>query len=217
MVERRGHLFLISDRPNSDRARPAKPDVELVDAFLRNEPAAAADIWDRCYPMVRRIVFRMVGPRHDIDDVIQEVFLRLFRQLHGLRDPSALRAFVLAISVRVAKSDQRARWLRRWLGLSENGEVPEPETRSADLDAREALARLYRILDGLSPRHRAAFVLRQIEGLELAEVSAATGVSLATIKRWLPRICRRVFSQAKGDPLLASYLVSNGAQAVTHE
>ena len=72
--------------------------------------------------------------------------------------------------------------------------------------AREALARFYAILDGLAPRHRTAFVLRHVEGLELTEVAAALDISLATIKRWLPRIARRVFSQAGSDPLLAPYL-----------
>ncbi len=204
MVEGKGHLYLVGDRPT-----PQRDDAELVAAFLRNEPAAATDIWERCYPVARRMVFRLAGPGQDVDDIIQEIFLRLYRQLRGLRDPSALRAFVLAIAVRVVKGEQRGRWLKRWLGLFHDGETPERETRNADLEAREALTRLYRILDGLSPQHRAAFVLRQIEGLELAEVSAAIGVSLATLKRWLPRILRRVFSQAKADPVLASYLVLN--------
>jgi RNA polymerase sigma-70 factor (ECF subfamily) len=213
MAETKGHLFLVGEAGR----RPDKSDAELVAAFLRDDPGAAADVWERCYPTVRRIVFRLTGPRQDVDDLIQEVFLRLFRQLRGLRDPAALQAFVLAISVRVVKGDQRGRWLKRWLGLFQGGEIPERETRDADLDAREAIAHLYRILDGLSPQHRAAFVLRQVEGLELAEVSAAIGVSVATVKRWLPRISRRVFSQAKGDPLLAGYLVSNEAVMVTHE
>ncbi|MEO5769269.1 MAG: RNA polymerase sigma factor [Polyangia bacterium] len=207
MQEKKGRLFLIGgSRPQAAE----NGDAELVSAFLRHEPGAAADIWERCYPKVRRTVFRMAGPGHDSEDLIQEIFLRLYRQLCRLRDPAALQPFVLAITVRVVKGDLRGRWVKRWLYLFHDGEIPEHEARGADLEARKALARFYRILDGLSPAHRAAFVLRQIEGLELTEVSAALGVSLATIKRWLPRILRRVHSQAKGDPLLAGYL---GAEA----
>jgi RNA polymerase sigma-70 factor (ECF subfamily) len=204
MAEGKGHLYLVGAERGME-----KEDADLVSAFLQGQAAAPAEIWARCYPMVRRIAFRLAGPGQDTDDIIQEVFLRLYRQLPGLRDPAALRAFALAICVRVVKGDQRGRWLKRWLGLFQDGVIPERETGAVDLDAREALARFYRILDGLSPQHRAAFVLRQIEGLELAEVAAALGISLATVKRWLPRIFRRVYSQAKGDPLLAPYLVSN--------
>lgn len=228
MSEKTPHLVLLSGTKGAKRE-----DAELVRAFLRHEAGAAADIWERCYPIVRRVIFRLAGPRYganrpggearrggpgpvrgqgasDVEDLIQEVFLRLYRQLPGLREPAALRGFALAIAVRVSKGELRTRWLKRWLNLFHDGNIPERATRSADLDAREALGHLYAILDGLSPRHRAVFILRQVEGLELTEVATAVDVSVATLKRWLPRILRRVFSQAKGDPLLAAYLAEGG-------
>jgi len=160
-----------------------------------------------------------VGPAgggQDPDDLIQEVFLRLFRKLPELREQGSLRAFVLAITVRVIKGEQRLRWIKRWLGLFEDGEAPERQGGTPDLDAREALGRFYGLLDRLSPKHRAAFVLRYVEGMELMDVADAVGVSRATIKRWLPRIARRVFSQVGRDPLLAPYLEEGGAFVVKH-
>ena len=93
-----------------------------------------------------------------------------------------------------------------------SGDLPEALGADADLEAREALARFYRLLDELLPKHRTVFVLRYIEGLELVDVAAATGVSLATIKRWLPRILVRVQRRASGDPLLARYVRSEGSR-----
>ena len=186
-------------------------DEDLVRDCLRQRAGAQAALWDRYYPTVRRLVSRASGPGREIDDAIQEIFIRLYRKLPGLRDPSALRAFVISITVRVIKSEQRGRWIRRWLGLSSDGETPDRAGDPVDLEAREALARFYGILDRLAPRHRTAFVLRHIDGLELTEVAAALDISLATIKRWLPRIARRVFSQAHSDPRLAPYLASVGA------
>ena len=181
-------------------------DEDLVRACLRAQAGAQAALWDRYYPLVRRLVCRASGPGREVEDAIQEIFIRLFRKLPGLRDPASLRAFVISITVRVIKSEQRARWIRRWLGLSIDGETPDRAGDPVDLEAREALARFYAILDRLAPRHRTAFVLRHVEGLELTEVAAALDISLATIKRWLPRIARRVFSQAESDPVLAPYL-----------
>jgi len=206
MAESRGRLYLVRDAAKSEPR-----DADLVAAFLRKDVWAPAAIWGRYYPLVRRIAFRASGPGRDVDDIVQEVFLRLFRRLPGLRDPAALRAFVLAITVRVIKGDQRVRWLKRWLGLFQDGDTPEDleaegDGGAADHEAREALARFYAILGRLSPKHRTAFVLRYVENLELADVAIALGVSLATIKRWLPRIAQRVFAQAKGDPALAPYL-----------
>ena len=211
MTDRRGRLFLVRDT-----AAAGPRDEDLVAAFVRREPGAPAALWDRYYPLVRRIAYRTSGPGREVDDVIQEVFIRLYRKLPALRDPAALRPFVLAVTVRVIKSEQRLRWVKRWLGLFHDGETPEDRPGDgADLDAREALARFYAILDRLSGEHRTAFVLRYVEELDLGEVAAALGVSLATIKRWLPRIARRVFAQAKNDPLLAPYLAGGSFGGMT--
>jgi RNA polymerase sigma-70 factor, ECF subfamily len=205
------HLYLVT----GSEAGPRR-DADLVAGFLRGESAASAEIWQRCYPTVRRIAFRAMGPGQDLDDLIQEVFLRLYRKLPSLRDPSSLRAFALAITLRVVKGEQRMRWLKRWLGLFEDGRVPDRPAEGTDLEAREVLTRFYGILDGLSQKHRMAFVLRYVEGLELTEVAAALKISRATIKRWLPRIVRRVSAQAERDPLLAPYVNKDGSFVVKH-
>lgn len=207
-------LYLVPGAP--PQAPRALDDGALVQAFLRGEGRASSEIWDRFHPLVRRILFRAVGPGHDVDDLAQEVFLRLYRKLPSLRDPGSLRSFVLAITTRVVQGELRVRWVRRWLGLFDDGEMPERPSDDADLEAREALDRFYRILDRLSPKHRAAFVLRYVEGLELADVADALDVSLATIKRWLPRISKRVFMQAERDPVLAPYLSPDGPLVVVH-
>lgn len=209
-----GRLYLVP--PCVPSVPSTRTDAELVSAFLRNAPGAPADIWERYYPFVRRVLFRSMGPGHDVDDLIQEVFLRLYRKLPTLRDHGSLKSFVLVITTRVVQTELRVRWLRRWLGLSDDGELPDRAAEAADLEAREALDRFYAILDRLSPKHRSAFVLRYIEGLELADVASAVDVSLATIKRWLPRISKRVFSQAKRDPLLSAYMRSEAPFVVVH-
>jgi RNA polymerase sigma-70 factor, ECF subfamily len=204
----RGHLFLVTERRSFT-------DADLVAAYLRDEEWASAAIWERFAPMVQRILYRGVGPGHDVDDLVQEAFLRLFRKLPSLRDPAALKSFVVAVTTRVLQTELRTRWLKRWLGLSDDGLVPDAAVPGADLDAREALSRFYRLLDGLAVKQRAAFILRYIEGLELTEVAAGVGVSLATIKRWLPRVSKKVYRQAERDPLLKAYLSLHGFEVVT--
>lgn len=203
-------LFLVHPRDDRDEAS----DADLVGAFLQGDAAAPAALWDRYAPLVRRITSRAVGPGHDVDDLIQETFLRLYRKLPTLQEPSALKAFVVAITTRVLQTELRSRWLKRWLGLSDDGTLPDHSSAGADLEARAALTRFYRLLDGLLPSHRTAFVLRYIEGLELVEVASATGVSLATIKRWLPRIVRRIQAQAQRDPLLKGYVTATTWEGV---
>jgi RNA polymerase sigma-70 factor, ECF subfamily len=215
MAERtRGPLFLVPAAPVS--AEHERGDVELVVAFNRGESRAAEAIWERYAPLVRRLVQRAVGPDGATEDLVQEAFLRLYRKLPGLRQASALPGFVVTVTTRVVQTELRARWLRRWLGLSPSGVLPETPADDSDLEAREALIRFYRLLDELRPRHRTVFVLRYVEGLELTDVAAACGVSLATVKRWLPRIAGRIQRQAGGDPVLQRY-VARGAVSAARE
>ena len=107
----------------------------------------------------------------------------------------------------VAVSTLRKRRVRRWLHLTPTGVLPDVAAagiEGADR-AREALRRLYAILDQLDDAGRLTFVLRHIEGIELTEVADALGVSLATAKRRLAKVTARVLAMVERDPLLPEY------------
>jgi RNA polymerase sigma-70 factor (ECF subfamily) len=149
----------------------------------------------------------MLGPV-DVEDAVQDAFLRLFRDLGSLRDPSSLRSYLIGITLHVAKSELRRRRAKRWLLLSDDGVVAEPDALAPDEgdEPRAAVRRLYKVLDRISDERRTVFVLRYVEGLELAELSAVLDCSLATAKRRVADAARRVSLLAASDPLLAPYL-----------
>jgi RNA polymerase sigma-70 factor (ECF subfamily) len=97
---------------------------------------------------------------------------------------------------------------KRWLLLSDDGVVAEPEALAADEwdEPRAAVRSLYKMLDRVSDERRTVFVLRYVEGLDLAELSAVLDCSLATTKRRVADAARRVNLLAASDPLLAPYL-----------
>jgi RNA polymerase sigma-70 factor (ECF subfamily) len=154
---------------------------------------------------VRSKLLRWIGP-HDLDDHVQEVFSRLFEQLPRLRQPSALRSFLIGITLRVACTELRRR--RRWrLRLTATGELPELVEQTADDGTgRQALSRFEAILEKLAPKTRRVFVLRHVEKLELVDVAAAMDISLATAKRHLARASMRVFAMVEREPALSDYL-----------
>ena len=186
------------------RARPT--DAALAGAAMAGEPAAAGIVWERFSPLVRGLIRRSLGPEGDVEDHVQDVFLRFFEQVGELRDPAAVRSFLVGITVRVLRGELRRRRVRRWLRLTDAGEMPDAPAPPGDDDAREALRRLYRLLDGIEDDARLAFALRFVEGLELTEVAASLGASLATTKRRLAKVSARVLAAAKNDPVLVGYL-----------
>lgn len=181
------------------------PDEDLALAACDGDPRAAMAIWRRYAVQVRSKLLRWIGA-HDLDDHVQEVFSRLFEQLPRLRQPSALRSFLIGITLRVACTELRRR--RRWrLRLTATGELPDlAEHRADDGTGRQALSRFEAILEKLAPRTRRVFVLRYVEKLELVDVAAAMEISLATAKRHLARASTRVFAMAEREPALVDYM-----------
>jgi len=181
-------------------------DAELARALIERRPGAPAALWGRFSPMVHRMLRRMLGPGHDVEDVVQDVFLCVFQKVGGLREPRALRAFVISVTALTARYELRRRWVGRWVRLGRDPDRPDTRVFHPDPEARQALVRFYDILDRVKPADRTAFVLRFIEGLELAEVAAALDTSLATAKRRITRVWKRVSLLVERDPALAHYL-----------
>lgn len=185
-------------------------DAELVHSLRADDPAAPAELWSRCAPAIERVLAKALGPCPEIEDLTQEIFLRVFVRIPSLRDPSALRAFVLSFAMNVLKWELRRRWVSRKIGLSVSGTLPDVEDASVDAEARDALRRCYRILDSLPTSERLAFVLRCMEGMTIEEVRAALGVSTSTAKRWVNRGAAKVAAEVASDPDLDRFFAEDG-------
>jgi RNA polymerase sigma-70 factor (ECF subfamily) len=180
-------------------------DVELAGGLVRGEAWAATAVWNRHSPMVFAFLRRMLGPDVEVEDLTQDVFLRVFSKVRELRDLGALRSFIFSVAVRSVKWELRKRRVLRVFQLMGSDEMPEVPVPPMDPQSREALRRFYAILDRLGSQERAAFALRHLEGMTLEEIAEALGISLATVKRRLERAARTVERRVGADPWLASY------------
>lgn len=182
-------------------------DATLARAMMAGDVQAPRVAWGRFAPMVHRMLKRTFGPSQDVEDMVQDVFMCLFRKVGGLREPKSLKAFVISITAMTIKYELRQRRVRRWVHLSGAlSEVEGPRTEQPDAATRQALNSFYAILDRLSARDRTAFVLRFFEGLELVQVADALGISVSTTKRHLSRIWQRVTLLVQRAPELSSFL-----------
>ena len=182
-------------------------DSELVEAVARGDTAAVGVAWDRYSHVIRSVLRSNLGADAAIEDLLQEVFIAFLRGAGDLRDPSALRSYLVSVAVRLVLVELRRRRVRRWVMLSPKGEVPEIASRPADLDGTRALRALHRLLEALPARRRVAFVMRQVHGLEVAEVAVALDVSESTVKREVARARRAIVTRAKrSEPSLWEYI-----------
>jgi RNA polymerase sigma-70 factor (ECF subfamily) len=181
----------------------------LVEQARAGDREALGDLFLLHAPAVRRLLTSVVGPAAELDDLAQEVFLQAHRSLGGFRGDSRFGTWLHRLTVNTAISH-----LRRGRGHH----VPvAPETldglaveRGADAcdraSGREMVRRLYRILDGLTPKRRVAWVLFEVEGRSIAEVAAILGVPVAVAKSriWFAR--REITRVAAGDECLGPLL-----------
>jgi RNA polymerase sigma-70 factor (ECF subfamily) len=202
------------DRPKPLQLVPVgedarRSDTELVAALKADLPWARREIWQRYSGQVRRYLARTLArPAEDVEDLTQEVFLRLFVRRSAIRQPEALREFTMAVAVRVLKWNLRSLWVRRKVRLSESGDLPEEAAdRSPEEETRDALRRCGRILDALGPRERAAFSLRFMEEMTIDEVAATMRVSPSTAKRLCGRATATIAERLRGDDDLRRYFL----------
>lgn len=187
-------------------------DAALVRALRGGtDRQAAATLFDRHAPLVRRVLTRTLGPFLEVEDHVQETFSAFFRQLKVLQNEEAVRAFLVSIAVRIARHELRRRRVRRILRFAPPEELAEYAGAGgeSDHDGREALARLFAILDELDATSRLAYALRFFEDMELMEVAVALGESLASVKRRLARVVPIVNARAARDPALAPYMMED--------
>ncbi|MBF0532068.1 MAG: RNA polymerase sigma factor [Candidatus Omnitrophica bacterium] len=139
---------------------------------------------------VYNVILRIVGYREDADEVTQEVFLTVYRQLKYFRFQSSFKTWVYRVAVNAAlnrvkkTSKERSQMVAYDENLTPVAAEPEAEKR-AQQEYLEQKAK--DILDKLNPDQRACVVLRNIEGLSYQEIAAALKININTVRTRLLR------------------------------
>jgi RNA polymerase sigma-70 factor (ECF subfamily) len=178
---------------------------DLSDA-LRADPAALNRLVRAEIPRVERLLLRILGPRNDLADLVQTVFLELCRALPGFRGDSTFSTFVGGITIQVARRTMRpSLWLARRGAMPADAEATgnSPE-RSAELGER--VRRSQRALEKLSADKRIAFALWAFEGMDMPAIAELTGASLSATRSRVFYAQKELRRHAATDPYLRELL-----------
>jgi RNA polymerase sigma-70 factor (ECF subfamily) len=178
-------------------------DRELVKRAQSGDQAAFEQLVRRHADRLYAVVLRLVDNRHEAEEVTQEAFVRAWRAIDRFKGEAQFFTWLYRIGVneahrRTARAKRGfARGLRSLdadpVDLPDLSEAPHSRAEQADL--RIALERAIR---SLPPDHRAALVLRDIEGLSTADAAAIIGVGEAAFKSRLHRARLAVRSEVRG-------------------
>jgi RNA polymerase sigma-70 factor (ECF subfamily) len=176
-------------------------DERLVDALLRGDPKAAATLFDRYAPTIQRVIARMIGySEPERIDLLHDVFVRAFERIRDLKNPRALKSWMVGIAMLVTKE-----WLRRRRKTGSPVDPDQAADRAAPAvspEAIEAVQSFHRLLDRLSEDDRAVFVLRFLEDMNLSEIADACHLSISTARRRVIRAEDRFRKILPGFPAL---------------
>jgi RNA polymerase sigma-70 factor (ECF subfamily) len=209
--------------PTSGAPRPSDPgeqtagavdeSASLVARARAGERGAFRTLFDRHRADVARLVYRMVGPRAELEDLLQEVFVQVHRSLKEFRGESRFSTWLHRVTVNVVLMHRRAARSRPVLAEElPAGSVEDVASTHPDdeADRRSRIAAFFALLEGISEKKRIVFVLHDLEGMAPSEIATIVDAPVLTVRTRLFYARRELEEQMRAHPLLANVMKEQG-------
>jgi RNA polymerase sigma-70 factor, ECF subfamily len=151
-------------------------DRELIARWKAGDERAATELVQRHASALARFAVSC-GERNDVDELVQDTFVRAFNSLDGFRGESSFRTWLFTIERRLLLDRRRADKRRRDRTEVQEGDAATEYDALDSLVADETQAKLREAVQHLSPTQREVFSLRVAEGLSYKEIAEAVGTT----------------------------------------
>src|SRR6185437_10202699 len=176
----------------------ALDDSDLVAAFLDGEERAFQELVERYQGRLLNFIYRTIGDRERAEDLVQEVFIRVYRHLHRFDRSKKFSTWAYTIASNLAKNELRNRSRnplvffqtikKNWQDEERPLQFEDTASRPDDLYRRRHLRELVEnSVAQLPEHHRQVFILRELEGKSYEEIAEITACNLGTVKSRLNR------------------------------
>jgi RNA polymerase sigma-70 factor, ECF subfamily len=176
----------------------ALDDADVVEAFLGGEERAFQELVERYQARLLNFVVRTIGDRERGEDLVQEVFIRVYRHLHRFDRSKKFSTWIYTIASNLAKNELRNRSRnplvlfqtirKNWQDDDRPLQFEDSTARPDDLYRKRHLRELVESsVAQLPEHHREVFVLRELEGKSYEEIAEITETNLGTVKSRLNR------------------------------
>ena len=173
-------------------------DSELAAEFLGGEERAFQVLVERYQSRLLNFIYRTIGDRERSEDLVQEVFIRVYRHLHRFDRSKKFSTWVYTIASNLAKNELRNRSRnplvffqtirKNWQDEERPLQFEDSGSRPDDLYRKRHLRELVELsVARLPEHHRQVFILRELEGKSYEEIAEITECNLGTVKSRLNR------------------------------
>ncbi|MCA3012054.1 MAG: RNA polymerase sigma factor [Myxococcaceae bacterium] len=178
-------------RMATDSIAAADPLRALALAARDGEAVAFTQLYERTHQLAFRVLFRVVGPSPDLEDLVQDAYLQLMRALKGYRGESRVTTFLHRVCVNVGLMHLRSK-RRKPEAVGEDDELPEtvaPEHFDPERAAQvtQAAQLVQKALSTMSDEKATVFVYHELLGLKPEEISELVDCPANTVRSRLNR------------------------------
>jgi RNA polymerase sigma-70 factor, ECF subfamily len=183
-------------------------DDTLAQRAALGDDRAFSELWQRHREAVARIAFRILGSSAELDDVVQEICVQVWRSLPTFRREARLSTWIHRIAVNVVLMHRRA--ARSRPPPVAHAEASTEALTDAALwpdeaaERRRRMSAFQRLLCRLSDKKRTVFVLHELEGVPPTEIAAMVGAPLFTVRTRLFYARRELEAMLLDEPTLAA-------------
>lgn len=185
-------------------------DEELIARFQQGDNYAFDLLVKRYKDPLLNFIYRFLGERYEAEDIVQETFLRLFRNKHYYKEVAKFSTWIYTIAGNLAKTELRRRKRRKFFSISQatpaekDYEIPDVEGTPEDVTNSQITdAIIQRAIDKLTPKFKQVIILRDIQGLSYEEIAEIADIPLGTVKSRVNRARLRLQDDLK--PLMKDY------------
>lgn len=182
------------------------PDRALVERALAGDESAFKQLFTRHRDDASRVVYRMLGPSPEVEDVVQDVFLHVYRSLHTFRGDSRFSTWLYRLAVNVTRMHLRKRKSRPRFADVDVPETPSEDQRVLDpgeeVDQRQRIRALYDVLDTLSEKKREVLVMHDFDGVAAKEIAESLDIPVLTVRTRLFYARKELYAAMQGHPAL---------------
>ena len=171
----------IERTPTDIRSGPEVREREMVRRCVEGDTSAWRSLYDRHFPDVERLIYSLGIGDAEADDVCQEIFVIIYKNLARFRGEARLSTWIYRLATREAIRFARRRRLVRGLAeifAREKRDAPPPDWSENEAGRRHYLRQL---LDKLPPERRLALVLYEIEGVPVSEIARISDCAENTV------------------------------------
>jgi RNA polymerase sigma-70 factor (ECF subfamily) len=198
------------------RAAVRRPPMAEIDALIiraqRGDRQALRELLVRHRGDVTRIAFRVLGPSADLEDVVQEALVQIYRSLPSYEGHAKFTTWLYRVVTNVARMHLRRQRSRPRLTSASSqtleGHPSEAERPDAGAERNERVRALYDHLSMLSDKKRTVLVLHDLTGLGADEIAEIVGAPVLTVRTRLFYARKELYAALARDPNLGEHVGS---------